>query len=151
MKTKKNAIIPSETSVESVEKSEELATRLRERILDLARKAGRNGLTINEAERQIEDHKGHSISPRFAELRKRGELVRVLVGHGRSTKHFPDGIPRYLTRYDEETGRKVNIHWIVEFAPTLDLTETNHESTASADSVNDDPESTSSIGSPTSL
>src|SRR5438034_81723 len=63
------------SDIESLNKSQQLASRLRERILDLARKAGRKGLTINEAERQIGDHKGHSVSPRFSELLKRATLV----------------------------------------------------------------------------
>jgi hypothetical protein len=117
MKRKKNEItVNAETSIDSLKKSEELATRLRERILDLARKAGRNGLTINEAERQIGDHKGHSVSPRFSELVRQGALVRVPVDDGPSTKHC--GVSRWVTRYDEETGRNVTVHWIPEFAPT---------------------------------
>src|SRR5580765_3340359 len=112
MKAKKNGTTANaETSIDSLNKSEELATHLRERILDLARKAGRNGLTINEAERQIGDHKGHSVSPRFSELVRQGALVRVLVDPGQRTKR-----PRCVTRYDEETARDVNVHWIPEYA-----------------------------------
>jgi hypothetical protein len=40
MKREENAIVASETSIESLKKSEELAWRLRERILDLAQRAG---------------------------------------------------------------------------------------------------------------
>jgi hypothetical protein len=116
MKKKKNGNTGNaETSIDSLKKSEELSTRLRERILDLARKAGRNGLTINEAERQIGDHKGHSVSPRFSELVRQGALVRVPVDHGRPTKHC--GVSRWVTRYDEETGRSVTLHWIPACAP----------------------------------
>jgi hypothetical protein len=106
-----------ETSSESMRKSEPLALRLREQILDLARKAGSRGITINEAERQIQNHKGHSVSPRFSELVKRGGLVREFVGYGQPSKLFPKSVPRYRTRYDEETGRNVVVHWLPEFAP----------------------------------
>lgn len=112
---KAKAVLTS--SAESANKSEELASRLRGRIIALARKAGENGLTINEAEREIEDHKGHSVSPRFAELIKRGHLIRLLIGYGPSTKHFPRGSPRYFTRYDEVTRRNVTVHWAPESAP----------------------------------
>jgi hypothetical protein len=105
------------SSVESANKSEQLAERLRGRILDLVRKAGTDGLTINEAERQIEDHKGHSVSPRFSELFKQGALVRILLGRGTPTRRFPLGSPRYFTRYDEETRRNVTVHWAPEFTP----------------------------------
>jgi len=117
MKGKKNAIIVSETSIDSLKKSEELARLLRERILDLARRAGRKGLTINEAERQIGDHKGHSVSPRFSELVRQGALVRVLTDSERPTRRSPRGLCRHITRYDEETGRNVKVHWVPEFTP----------------------------------
>lgn len=116
MKTKRNETTEDVgTSVDSLKKSEELATHLRERILDLARRAGRYGLTINEAESEIGDHKGHSVSPRFSELVRRGALVRVPVDHGCPTKRC--GGFRFMTRYDEETGRNVTVHWLPEFAP----------------------------------
>jgi len=119
MKTKKNGIdANAETSIDSLKKSEELATRLRERILDLVRKAGRRGLTINEAERQLADHKGHSVSPRFSEILRQGVLVRVLVDHGRPIKRR--GGSRFMTRYDEETSRNVNLHWTPEYVPAPD-------------------------------
>jgi hypothetical protein len=105
------------SSGESAIKSEQLAGRLRSRIIDLARKAGRKGLTINEAERQIEDHKGHSVSPRFAELVKQGSLVRVLIDRGKPTRRFLAGVPRYVKRHDEMTQRDVTVHWVPEFAP----------------------------------
>ena len=117
MKTPDDAIMATETNSESMKQSEELALRLRERILVLARTAGHKGLTINEAERQIEDHKGHSISPRFSELVREGSLVRVLVGHGKATKRFPRGVRRYVTRFDDDTRRNVTVHWTREFAP----------------------------------
>jgi hypothetical protein len=112
-------------------KSQQLAARLRGRILDLARTADKVGLTINEAERQIENHKGHSVSPRFAELVKQGYLVRVLVGHGPLTKRFARGSPRFFTRYDEETRRNVNVHWVPEFAPaSTDLRDASSDTTS---------------------
>jgi len=118
MKAKKNGTTANaETSIDSLNKSEELATHLRERILDLARKAGRNGLTINEAERQIGDHKGHSVSPRFSELVRQGALVRVSVDHDKATKRCR--VSRWVIRYDEETGRNVTVHWLPEYAPAL--------------------------------
>ena len=105
------------TSGESAKESQILAGRLRNRILDLARRVGTRGLTISEAERFVDDHKGHSVSPRFAELVRAGALVRIPIEPGRSTRRFPGGIPRYISRRDEQTGREVNVHWLPEFAP----------------------------------
>jgi hypothetical protein len=102
----------------STDKSNDLARRLRHRIIDLARKAGKIGLTINEAEAQIDDHKAHSVSPRFAELLREGLLVRVIIYRGKPTKRFRNGVPRYVTRYDEVTRRAVNVHWAPDFAPS---------------------------------
>jgi hypothetical protein len=115
------------TSGESAKESEVVACRLRVRILALALRAGANGLTISEAERLIDDHKGHSVSPRFAELVRIGALVRVPIEPGRPTKRFPHGIPRYARRKDEQTGRTVNIHWLPEFVQLReDSVERNH-------------------------
>jgi hypothetical protein len=113
----KNANAFLTSSTESANKSEELAARLRRRIIDLARRSGKVGLSINEAEEQIDDHKGHSVSPRFAGLVKQGVLVRLLIGRGKPTRRFPNGVPRYVTRYDQKTRRNVNVHWVPEFAP----------------------------------
>ena len=90
----------------------ELAAKLRSRIITLAREAGHEGVTINEAERSIAEHKGHSVSPRFAELVRRGVLVRVMIGQS------PKGRPIYQTRWDPYTQRDVYLHWLPEFAPT---------------------------------
>lgn len=106
------------TSIESFKKSQELAERLSDRILDLVREAGAEGLTIHEAEQQIGDHRARGISPRFSELVRRCKLVRIITEYGPPTYRFPQGIPRYLTRYDEETHRSVIVHWLPEFAPT---------------------------------
>ena len=111
------------TSAESLMESEKSAARLRQQIVALARKAGRRGLTINEAERLIDDHKGHSVSPRFAELVRLGLLVRVVVGRCRPTLRFPHGAPKYRTRFDEETLRCVIVHWVPEFAPVTEADE----------------------------
>ena len=115
--------IVTESSAENANKSEELAARLRRRIIDLAHKAGRVGLTINDAEEQIDDHKGHSVSPRFAELANRGALVRVLIGRGKPTKRFPSGAPRHFKRYDDRTHRSVIVHWAPGFAPSSEQNE----------------------------
>jgi hypothetical protein len=95
-----------------------LAARLCARVLAMAGEAREHGVTISEASAAIPEHRAHSISPRFAELVERGHLVRVLVGHGKSTKRLPGGIPRYATRWDEQTKRNVIIHWLPLFAPT---------------------------------
>lgn len=94
-----------------------LAAQLRTRILALAREAGRDGITANETEQGIPEHKSHSITPRFAELIKSGTLVRVRTGTGKPTTRFPAGRPLYATRFDTETKREVVIHWLPEFAP----------------------------------
>ena len=111
------------TSGDSAKESQQIAARLRQQILDLARKAQNRGLTINEAERLINNHKGHSISPRFAELVRRGLLIRILIGRTRPTKRSPHGAPRYVTRFDPETRRNVNVHWVPEFAPSLTMSQ----------------------------
>jgi hypothetical protein len=94
-----------------------LAAQLRARILDLAQDAGPTGLTSNEAERLITAHKANGVSPRFSELVRHGDLVRVLVGHGPGTKRFPGGVPRYVTRWDGRTERNVIVHWHPNFTP----------------------------------
>lgn len=118
MKAKTNARTPSlTTSGESVNESQQSAARLRQQILEFARGAQDQGLTINQAEHLIENHKGHSISPRFAELVRLRLLVRIITGRTRPTARFPQGAPIYWTRYDEETRRNVIVHWLPEFAP----------------------------------
>jgi len=89
-----------------------LAAKLRSRIIALAREAGYEGITINEAERGIAEHKNHSVSPRFAELVRKGLLVRVIIGQS------PKGRPIYQTRWDPYTQRDVCLHWLPEFAPS---------------------------------
>lgn len=103
------------TSGESAVESKPTAARLRQQILEFARSSQAQGITINEAERMIDDHKGHSVSPRFAELVRLGLLVRVVIGRGAPTLRFPQGAPRFWTRYDEETRRNVIVHWVPEF------------------------------------
>lgn len=107
-----------ETSHESAAAVGALAARLRARVLTIAHEAREHGVTIAEASAAIPEHRAHAISPRFAELVERGHLVRVLVGHGMPTKRFPGGVPRYLTRWDEQTKRNVIVHWSPEFVPT---------------------------------
>ncbi|MGA8150897.1 MAG: hypothetical protein WB952_08105 [Terriglobales bacterium] len=94
------------TSHESARAVKELAAKLRARIVALASAAGQSGITISEAEDAIPEHKNASVSPRFAELVRRGYLVRVLRD---------DGKP--MTRFDTETKRSVIVHWLPEFAP----------------------------------
>jgi hypothetical protein len=128
MKTKRNKKNTGlGTSGESARESQELANRLRVRIMDMARRARERGLTINEAEREIDDHKAHSVSPRFSELIKSGELVRQEIGRGQPTRKFPHGSPRFATRYDEETRRNVIVHWVPEFEPSANEVETDEE------------------------
>lgn len=121
MNTDINARSPGlTTSGESAKESQQTASRLRHQILEIARRAQGQGLTINQAERLIEDHKGHSVSPRFAELVRLGLLVRIVIGRALPTMRFPQGALRYWTRYDEETRRNVVVHWVPEFAPVTD-------------------------------
>ncbi len=107
-----------QSSHDSAAQLGELAAKLRTKIVALARAVGAQGLTANEAERAIPEHKGHCVSPRFAELVERGDLVRVLTGYGKPTKRFPGGVPRYVTHFDRETRRDVILHWLPEFAPS---------------------------------
>ncbi len=128
---KAKAILDS--SAESANKSQDLAVRLRRRIIDLARKAGKVGLTINQAEEQIDDHKVSSVSPRFSELVNRGALVRVVIGRDEPTKQFPNGAPRHFKRYDETTHRNVIVHWTPEFAPSPEENELSDKATLVAE------------------
>jgi len=105
------------TSHEAAEAVGPLAAKLRARIVALAQTVGKVGLTSNEAERQILDHKANSVSPRFAELVRSGHLVRVFVGNGKPTKRSPGGVARYAKRFDPQTKQNVQIHWRPEFAP----------------------------------
>lgn len=117
MGTRKKATIANQASIESLRQSAEVSSNLRQRILELAGQAGCDGITISEAERKIDDHKGHSISPRFSELVRKGALVRCLTGRGKPTRSSPLGVPCFITRYDQETRRHVTVHWLPEFAP----------------------------------
>ena len=128
---KAKAVLAS--NADNANKSGDLAARLRRRIIDLARKAGRVGLTINEAEEEIDDHKGHSVSPRFAELVNRGLLIRVLIRDGKPTKRFPNGALRHVKRYDERTRRNVTVHWAPEFAPSPEQNKPNDKATLLAE------------------
>jgi hypothetical protein len=109
----KTVRIGLETSAESLQESEQLAARLCDRILELARRAGLRGITANEAEREIDDHKMTSVSPRFSELVKQRKLVRLFLGYRRHGSHSSK---RYFSRFDEDTRRKVTVYWASEFA-----------------------------------
>ena len=97
---------------ESTTQVGELAAKLRAQIIDLSRQAGAEGITSNEAERLIPVHKNNSISPRFAELIKRGGLVRVLLGYTEKKRAV------YAKRFDPVTRRHVVVNFLREFAPT---------------------------------
>jgi len=73
------------------------------RILELAEAAGAEGITSNDAERLITDHKNSSVSPRFNELVEAGALVRMEGSAGE--------------RIDPLTNRPGQIHWLPKFAP----------------------------------
>ena len=90
-----------------------------DRIVELARAAGKRGSTQSDIVAAMPEFKPGSITPRFARLLKKGRLVRVRVGTGKPTKHFPTGRPLYMTRLDETTGHNVLVHWVPEFAPAL--------------------------------
>ena len=100
------------TSHESAAQVDELAAQLRAQILDLARQAGTEGITSNEAERLIENHKANAISPRFAELVAKGKLVRVNLG---TTKK---GRAIYIKRFDPVTKCNTIVNFVPEFAPS---------------------------------
>ena len=105
------------SSHEAAAASEELADRLCDRVIEVARAAGWRGITLSEAAELIPEHKATSITPRFKELLGRGQLVRVRVGTGEPTSRFLNGRPRYVTRFDEQTRRNVLVHWAPEFEP----------------------------------
>jgi len=129
----------SETSIDSFKQSQAFIETLCDRILELARKAGACGLTIHEAEQQLGDHRARGVSARFAELVRTGKLSRVITGYCAPTARYPQGMPRYATRYDQETQRNVIVHWIPEFAPQADYLASDDDpnmSTKRATSVN---------------
>lgn len=99
------------TSHESAHQIDELVEKLHAHILVLVKRAGPLGLTINEAERAITEHKNHSVSPRFSTLVEKGLLARKIIGFSAR------GRPRYQKRYDPNTRRNVIVHWLPEFLP----------------------------------
>lgn len=106
-----------ETSHEAAASLGNLGEKVSDRILQLARNAGARGITLSDGVAAIPEHKPSSISPRFIKLVRRGKLIRVRTGTGKPSKRFPAGRPLYMTRLDEETRRRVLIHWVPEFAP----------------------------------
>lgn len=136
------------TSYESAATLGELAGKLRARIVQLARAAGRHGVTLSEAAAAIPEHKPASITPRFIELIERAQLVRVRVGTGKPTKRFPAGRPRYVTRFDEQTKRNVLVHWVPEVAPLPEENEPSEQATlfAECDRIQDELEDGGSDG-----
>ena len=106
------------TSSQSAAASAEVSGKLRARIVRLARAAGSKGISLSETVQAIPDHKLSSITPRFVELVKGKQLVRVFIGAGKPTKRYPAGRPIFLTRFDEQTKRNVLVQWVPEFAPS---------------------------------
>lgn len=113
-----------------LETSHEAATLIRhkratidKRIIQLARAAGASGITQSEVVACMSEYKPGSITPRFIRLVKRGDLVRLCLGSRKVTEKFPQGVSCFRTRRDEETGRKVTVYWVPEFAPVPANTE----------------------------
>ncbi len=104
-----------ETSYESAQQIDALAAKLRGLIKNLAREAGYNGLSINEAAASIPEHKPWSISPRFAEMISSGDLVRVKLGTSKKGRVI------YLKRIDTATGRPVIVNFHPAFVPGPDV------------------------------
>ena len=102
----------------------EQAATVDARIVQLARVAGRIGITQSDAVEAMPEYKPGSITPRFVRLVRRGALIRVRIGTSKPTKHFPCGRPLYQTRVDSTTGQKVLLHWAPQFAPPgIEVTE----------------------------
>lgn len=121
------------TSDEAAASSVELARKLRDRILQLARVARFTGITIAESVEAIPEHKPSSVTPRFSELVERGQLVRSFIGMGKPNKCFPAGRPLYRTRTDGQTKKRVLIHWLPEFAPSPNGSEPGDQATLIAE------------------
>lgn len=117
------------TSHEAAASSVDLARKLRDRILQLAKAAAWTGITIAEGAEAIPERRASSITPRFSELVERGQLVRTFVGMGKPTKRFPAGRPLYETRLDEQTRKRVLLHWLPEFAPSPEYNELRDKAT----------------------
>jgi len=87
------------------------------RIIEIVRASGQLGRTQSEVVASVPEYKPGSITPRFVWLVERRQLVRIRIGTTKPTKRNPGGRPLYITRFDEETKRPVNVYWAPEFAP----------------------------------
>jgi hypothetical protein len=87
------------------------------RILEVVRSSGPHGRTQSEVVDGIPEYKPGSITPRFTRLVRNRQLVLIPLGNTKPTKRCPGGRPRYITRFDKETKRNVNVYWAPEFAP----------------------------------
>ena len=106
-----------ETSLESAEAFEKHVPDLNDRIVDIVRSSGRHGRTQSEVVDAIPEYKPGSVTPRFTRLIRNRRLVLIRIGKTKPTKRCPGGRARYITRFDQETKRDVNIYWVPEFAP----------------------------------
>ena len=106
-----------ETSRESAVAFVKHVGEVNDRIVEIVRASGRRGRTQSEVVASIPEYKPGSITPRFTRLVKRGRLVLIGIGTTKPTKRFPRGRPLFITRFDEETKRNVNLYWLPEFAP----------------------------------
>ena len=105
------------SSHEAAEAVEQLAGKLRARIVPLVRATGTAGATQSEIAAQMAEYKQSSITPRFIELIERKLIVRVLVGFGKRTRRYPNGVPRYITRFDPVTKHNVTLYWFPGYEP----------------------------------
>src|SRR5438477_4776674 len=76
------------------------------RIVTLTRASKETGITQAQVVDAIPEYRPGSITPRFARLVERGELVRVYLGMTKPTNQNPTGRPRYVTRVDVKTKQK---------------------------------------------
>jgi hypothetical protein len=107
-----------ETSHDALDGFSEKADKIDDRVIELTRATRGRGATQAEIVYSMPEHRPGSITPRFVWLVRKGLLVRVQVGTGKPTKHFPCGRPEYITRVDPSTGFRAIVHWVPEFAPS---------------------------------
>jgi hypothetical protein len=91
-----------------------------DQIVPLVRASEHAGIFQRAVSDQLPAFRSHSITPRFAEVAKQGRISLLQIGIGAPTRMYPEGKPRYAYTRDPETGKRVNLYWVIEFLPTAE-------------------------------